>query len=138
MANNPKFSTAAVNTSANAVTALLNSGVLRMYTGGQPTSANAAVSAGNTLLASLIFAATAFAAAANGTASANAISDETSAPATGSALWFRAWSNGAASAVWDGTIATTGTTADLNLNSIQITTGAQVTVTSLTFTASAG
>ena len=138
MATNPKFSTAAVNAAANAMTALLNNGVLRLYTGGQPTSANAAVSAANTLLASLTFAATAFTAAVNGIASANAISDETSAPATGSALWFRCWSQGAISAVWDGTVATTGGTADLLLNSIQITTGADVAVTALTLTVNAG
>ena len=92
MANNPFFSDTAVKAAVDAVTALANSGKLRIYDGSQPTDANTAVGA-QVKLAELTLNATAFAAsAASGsagskvvTANANAITGDLSADATGTA-----------------------------------------------------
>jgi hypothetical protein len=137
MAYNPKFSTGAVVAACSAITVLLNAGVLRIYSGGQPGSANAAVTAGNVALSSHNFAATAFGASVAGVASAGAITD-CSAAFSGTATWFRALQTGGLVAVWDGSVATTGTLADLNLNSIAISADALVSITALTFTVNAG
>ena len=60
------------NRAADAVTPRANNGSLRLYSGTPPADANAALS-GNTLLATLPMAATAFGAASAGVATANAL-----------------------------------------------------------------
>jgi len=130
MAKNTQASDAAANAACNAITALLNSGLLRIYDGAQAVNANTAVGT-QVLLAELTFGATAFAAAVAGVATANAISSDTSANATGTAAWFRCVESGGLIVVFDGSVATTGD--NLNLNSVAISLGAQVDVTSLTF-----
>lgn len=130
MAHNPHLADAAANASANAVCALLNSGKLRVYDGTQPASANTAITTQN-LLAELTFGVTAFGAAAAGVAAANAVTSAT-APATGTAAWFRAVKSDGITVVWDGSVGTSG--ADLNLNSTAISSGATVAVSSLTYT----
>lgn len=60
------------NRAADAVTVRANTGSLRLYSGTPPADANAALS-GNTLLATLPMAATAFGAASAGVATANAL-----------------------------------------------------------------
>jgi hypothetical protein len=60
------------NRAADAVTPRANNGSLRLYSGTPPADANAAL-AGNTLLATLPMAATAFGAASAGVATANAL-----------------------------------------------------------------
>jgi hypothetical protein len=121
------------NASANAANdarcALLNSGFLRIYSGTQPANADAALS-GNTLLAELTFGATAFGASVNGVATANAITQDSSANATGTATFFRAFKSDGTTAVLDGTVGTSG--ADLNLNSTSIVSGGAVSVASMT------
>lgn len=133
MANNPKLSNAGANAAADAVTALLNNGYLRIYSGTQPADADAALS-GNTLLAELRYNATAFGAASAGVATANAITQDSSADATGTASFFRSLKSDGTSVVYDGSVGTSG--ADLNLNSVAIQSGAAVSVSSLTYTQS--
>lgn len=135
MANNPKRSHAAANAAVDAMAALLNTGYLRIYDGTQATDANTAVGA-QTLLAELRFGATAFGAGSNGVATANAITDDSSANATGTASWFRALKSDGTSVVCDGSVGTSG--ADLNLNTTSIVSGAAVSVTSFTLTESEG
>jgi hypothetical protein len=135
MANNPKISNAAASAEADATTALLNSGYLRIYDGTQPTNADTAVST-QTLLAELRFGATAFGAASNGVATANSITADSSANATGTAAWFRALKSDGTSAIFDGSVGTSG--ADLNLGSTALQSGAQVSVTSFTYTRNKG
>lgn len=130
MANNPFISDTAANAAANAVTALCNSGFLQIYSGTQPANANTAIS-GQTLLAKLTFGTTAFGAAAAGVATANAIGSAT-ASASGTASWFRVFKSDDTTVVFDGSVGTSG--ADLNLNSTSISSGATVSVTSLTYT----
>lgn len=98
-------------------------GKLRVYTSGH-----------STLLAELDFANPAFGAAASGVATANSITAESSAPATGTAAVLRVVDRDDAT-VFDGTVGTSGE--DYNLNTVSITTGDQVSCTSMTMTAPA-
>lgn len=131
MANNPKRANAAVNAAADAACALLNSGYLRIYSGSQPATADTAIT-DQTLLAELTFGATAFGAASAGVATANAITKDSSANNTGTAAWFRAWKSDGTTPVFDGSVGTSN--ADLVLNSVAISAGAEVSVSSLTYT----
>lgn len=131
MALNPKLSNAGANAAADAVTALLATGYLRIYDGSQPATADTAIST-QVLLAELRFGATAFGAAVAGVSTANAITADSSADATGTAAWFRALKSDGTSAVFDGSVGTSG--ANLNLNSTAIQSGAAVSVSALTYT----
>lgn len=133
MALNPKYSSCAVNNKTNAQAVLLNSGFIDIYVTPQPAVADCATVA--TKLARLTFSSTAFATASCGIAIANAIIDDTSADATGTAVWFRALTSLGAT-VYDGSVGTSG--ADMNLNSIAIGVGAAVSCTSFTMSESRG
>lgn len=135
MALTPKLSDAAANAAVDAVTALLNTGYLRIYDGSQPADADTAVGA-QTLLAELRFNGTAFGAASNGAATANALTADASANASGTASWFRALKSDGTTVVFDGSVGTSG--ANLNLNSVAISSGAQVSVSAFTYTQSQG
>lgn len=131
MANAPKFSNVAANAAADAVCALANSGKLRIYDGSKPATADTAVST-QVLLAELTLNATAFGGAALGVATANAITSDSSADATGTAAWFRVTKSDGTTVLFDGTVGTTG--CDLNLNTTSIVAAASVAVTSFTYT----
>jgi hypothetical protein len=133
MALTPKLANNAASAAADAVTALLNNGYLRIYDGSQPATADTAVST-QVLLAELRFGATAFGAASNGVSTANAITSDSSADNTGTAAWFRALKSDGTTPVFDGSVGTSG--ANLNLNSVAISAGAAVSVSSLTYTQS--
>ncbi|MDP9265223.1 MAG: hypothetical protein M3O91_03770 [Chloroflexota bacterium] len=131
MALNPKRSNESATAAADAMAALCNNGFLDIYDGAQPATADTAVGA-QVKLARLTLGATAFAAAVAGVATANAITQDSSADATGTAAWFRVWKSNGTSPVWDGSVGTA--TSDLVLNSVAISAGAAVAVTSLTLT----
>lgn len=131
MANNPQLANATATAAADAVVDLLDNGYLRIYDGTQPADANTAVSTQN-LLAELRFGAPAFGAASNGVATANAITADSSANATGTASWFRALASDGTTVVFDGSVGTAS--ADLILNSTAIQSGAEVSVDSMTYT----
>jgi hypothetical protein len=134
MALTPKLSNAAATLAADAVLATLNSGFLDIYDGAQPAGPDTAVTT-QVKLARLTLNATAFAAAVNGVAVANAIGSDSSADATGTASWFRALTS-AGVAVFDGSVGTSG--ANLNLSSTSIIATGAVAVTSLTYTQARG
>lgn len=130
MANNPFLSSPAARAAADAVCALANGGTIKIYTGSQP--ANADATATGTLLVTLNFSATAFAASTGaGVAAANAIAGA-NAVASGTAAWFRAYKSDGSTAVFDGSVGTSG--ADLVLSSVAITNGGNVAVSALTYT----
>lgn len=133
MALNPKLSNAAANAAADAVVALANNGYLRIYDGTQAADADTAVGA-QVLLAELRFGAPAFGASAAGVATANAITPDSSANATGTATWFRVLKSDGTTVLWDGSIGTA--TANLILNSVAISSGAAVSVSAFTYTQS--
>jgi len=121
VANNPLPYDATVIASVNAVTALLNSGFIKIYTGAQP-ALNGAVT--GTLLVTMTFSATAFpAATASGgtvTATANAITSGT-AGNTGTAGYHALVKSDNTTVVATGSVGTSG--ADLNMNTLSITSG---------------
>ena len=132
MANNPLFYDATVVTGMNAVTALLNSGYIKIYTGTQP-SLDGSVT--GTLLVSLSFSSTAFgsagASAGTVTATANTITAGT-AGNTGTAVYFALVKSDNSTVAATGSVGTAG--ADLILSSTSITSGAVVSCSSFTIT----
>ena len=135
MALNPKFSIESANARCAAHTALLNTGYLRIYSGTQAVTADTAIGA-QVLLAELRFSATAFGAPTAGVATANAITEDSAADATGTATWYRCLKSNGTSVVEDGSVGTA--TSNLILNSVAISAGAAVQVSSFTHTESLG
>jgi len=133
MAKNLKMSDAAVNAEANALSTLANNGYLRIYDGVQATNADTALGA-QVLLAELRLNATAFAAAVAGVLTANALTPDSAANASGTATWFRVLQSDGTSVLWDGNVGVTGSTSDLELNSVAISINAAVSVSALTHT----
>ena len=80
MALNTQIADATVNAQAAALATLCNSGLIKIYDGTQPATADAAL-AGNTLGVTLTFGATAFPAAVSGLLTANAITAGTAVAA---------------------------------------------------------
>lgn len=117
----PTLSTTARNAAASAVVGLLNGGTLEIQTSG------AAV------LAVLTFGATAFGAPATGVATANAITRDETANATGTAALFVA-KNSTTGTEISGTVGIAGSGADLIVTTTSIVAGQPVEITSLTYT----
>lgn len=139
MADTTKISNATATAEANAFADLLNSGYLRIYdsTGGtgQPATVDTAIGS-QVLLAELRFAATSESDITNGVITFAALTADSSANATGTATWFRAFKSDGTTAVWDGSVSTSGAT--LNLNTTSIVELAEVSVTSATYTVNKG
>lgn len=108
-------------------TAIGASGLLRVYDGSRPATGGAAT----TLLAQLALSATAAPAASGGVLTFNAITQDASADATGTATWFRITTSGG-TAVIDGSVGTSGS--DLNLTTTSIVAGQPVSVSSCVIT----
>lgn len=113
---------------------VLNSGYIRIYSGTQPADVGTALS-GNTLLAELRFGSTAFAAATDGSKTANAITSDSSADATGTATFYRCFKSDGTTAVLDGSVGTSSANLILNTTSIQV--GATVAISSFVATMAA-
>lgn len=86
MALNPKTSADSRNLGLDAAFNILNSGKLRIYDSSQPSDSDTALGA-QVLLADLALGSTAFAAASSGSKTANSITQDSSADATGTATW---------------------------------------------------
>lgn len=112
-----------------------NSGLLRIYSGTRPTDADTALS-GNTLLAELTFNSTAFGAASGGVITANAITSDSSADATGTATFARAFETGGSTAIADFSVGTSGT--EVVINTTSIVAGAVVSCSACTIAAPVG
>jgi len=132
MASNINLSTTSVNAQANALAALANSGYLRLYNGDQPATANTALTT-QLLLAELVMNTTAFGAAVAGVVTANSITADSSANASGDPTFYRVFKSDGVSPVWDGTVGSSSTY-DIWMSSTGILAGAQVSVTSMTHT----
>ena len=139
MADTTKVSNAAATAEADAFAGLLDNGYLRIYdsTGGtgQPATVDTAIGS-QVLLAELRFANPSDAGAANGVVTFSAITQDASANATGTATWFRAFKSDGTTAVWDGSVGTSGAT--INLNTTSIVSAGIVAVSALTFTVNKG
>lgn len=119
---------AARNAAGTALTDLLNNGSVEIRTGTSPGVDSAAT---GTLLGTLPLAATSFNVWSSGSSTANTITQDASADATGTAGYFRALNSGSG-AVIDGTVSATGGGGELELNSTSITAGATIDITSWT------
>jgi hypothetical protein len=139
MADTTRIANNAATAEADALAGLLDNGYLRIYdsTGGtgQPATVDTAIGS-QVLLAELRFANPSDAGASNGVITFSAITQDSSANATGTATWFRCFKSDGTTAVWDGSVGTASAT--LNLNTTSIVSGAAVSVTALTFTVNKG
>lgn len=128
-----KLSTSARNSRLDALIAAIGaSAQIRIFSGSRP--ANVAAAETGTLLAELTGNATAFApAASGGVSSANAITQDASANATGTAAWARIRTSGG-TAVVDIDVTNTGGGGELELVTTSITTGQPVQISSFTLT----
>ena len=133
MALNLKYSALLRNAKLDAITTQVGtSALIRIYDGAQPATPETAIGA-QVLLAELTGNAGAFAGAtAAGVLTANAITNDSSANATGTAAWFRILTSGATAKI-DGTVGTG--THDMVINNTSIATGQVVSISSLTITA---
>ena len=129
LANAPQQ--AAMDAVVDLIDAGAGAGTINIYDGTQPADANTAVST-QTLLATLTFSDPAFGATSTaGVATASAITEDSSANATGTASWARILDSNSA-VIFDCDVGTTGTT--IILNSVSITIGGTVSITSFTMT----
>lgn len=112
-----------------------NAGLLRLYSGTRPTNADTALS-GNTLLATLTLNATSAGAASAGVWTANAITSDSSADATGTASFARLLESDGTTAIADFSVGTSGT--EVVLNTTSIVSGAVVSCSSFTVTFGVG
>ncbi len=109
-----------------------NAALLRIYSGTKPADADAAVG-GGTLLAELTMGSPAFASSSSeGVIAANAITDDSSANASGTAAWFRVVQSNGTTPVCDGTVGTSG--CDMNLVTVTIVATQPVSISSFTVT----
>ena len=129
MASNLKVAIAVANTALTAIAPSANNGYVDVYATSQP--ANPETSPGGTALATLQFGATAFPAPSGGVLTANAIAAVTIAN-SGTALWFRVTQSDHVTPLWDGNVGTAAT--DMVIAATALQAGAQLNVSSLTFT----
>lgn len=127
------LSTTTRNAQMDAITtAVGTSGLLRIFNGTPPANAGTALS-GNTKLAELALSSTFAGASSSGVLTANSITTESAADATGTASFFRLYKSDGTTCVAQGTVSTSG--ADLNLNTTSIVSGGPVAVSSFVLTA---
>lgn len=123
----------------NALAARVNNGYLRIYAS---DSADPDSSPGGALLAELRFGSTAFQSATddgtNASAVANALTQDSSADATGTAANWRAYGSNGTTMVSKGTVSGTGGGGELQLNNTSIVATGIVSVSSLTWRAPQG
>lgn len=111
------------------ITAIGNGGLLRIYDGTKPAAGGTAT----TKLAELVGGSPFAPAPAGGVLTANAIAQDASADASGTATWFRVTDSGGAF-VMDGTVTATGGGGDLQLTTTSIVAGQPVAVSSFVIT----
>lgn len=104
---------------------------IKLYTGTQPASVATAPS--GTLLGTLTVAGT-FGTAAGGVLTFGTVTSDTSADAGGTAGWFRVMKSDGTTGVLDGNITATGGGGDMTLNTVTITSGGTIAITSGTIT----
>lgn len=105
-------------------------GTIKIYTGARPATGGAV--GGAVLLGTLTFNDPSFPAASNGSMSANNISDDVAADATGTATWFRV-ADSSGTHVLDGNVGVSAS--DLNLNTTSLVIGATIAITQFDLTA---
>lgn len=140
MTTKPVMSILACKAGLDAITAkCTTTSHVKIYTGAQP--ATTLTAEGGTLLSTLAMSATAFPASTsvtsdgNATATANAITNDTNAAASGTAGHFSIWDNSSV-VIFMGNCGTSG--ADMNFNTTTITAGDTIAITSFKVTLQCG
>lgn len=139
----PSISTFLRNALVDAVTTQFDGGTGRVniYTGSKPASP--ATAATGTLLGTLTLSTDAAPAASNGVATWNAVTEDTSADASGTAGWFRMYNSdetapgsagGGSDSRLDGTISATSGGGELQFASTSFIAGGGIFITSFTLT----
>jgi hypothetical protein len=108
-----------------------------VYSGTRPTDADTAL-AGNTLLAELTLNATAFPASSSGVLTANAITQDSSADATGTASFVRVLQSNGTTVLGDFSCTATGGGGEFQFSTLSFVATVVVTVSSFTITAPVG
>jgi hypothetical protein len=122
------------NTLLDAITSgISTSGLLRIYDGTPPANVAASLGA-NVLLAECACSATFAPAASSGVLTANAITSDSSANATGTASFFRLVTSGG-TAILQGTVTATGGGGDLTFTSVAFVAGYTINITAFVLTA---
>ncbi len=131
MASNLKIAQNTAQLQANAlVGSVTNSSIVSIYSGTQPSTPETALS-GNTLLAAIALPSSSAFSASAGVMTAAAISSVTIGT-TGTASFFRWTESNGTTVIADGSVGTSG--CDMNLNSVALSAGASLSVSSFTFT----
>jgi hypothetical protein len=125
-----KESTSQAAAALNARATAYNGGSIRYYQGTMPASVAAGVGS-DTLLAQMTFGATAFATTSTNTLTANAITQDTSADATGTIGYAACFSSGG-TLISLHTVGTSG--AEITVNTVNVVAGLPVTMSSFTIT----
>lgn len=131
MATTVSLTAEAENAQADALARLLDNGSVKVYDGTVPTDVSTALS-GNTLLATCALSATSAPAAAGGVLTFNAISDDTSIDATGTATFYRTFKADGTTAVTQGTVGTSGES--MTLANTSLVAGGTLSISSFTHT----
>ena len=132
MAANLQFSTALRNASMDAVTtAVGNAGKLRIYAGSEPADANTAIT-GQTLLVEETLGSP-FAPGSSGGVLSPTLPSQVNAASTGTAAFYRVYKSDGTTCVMQDTCGTSA--AGMILNTLSLTVGGPVLVTSWTITA---
>lgn len=109
---------------------------VKIYAGSVPADADASLGAA-VLLATLVMSNPAFGSAVDispgARATANAIADDTTADATGTATFFRVLQGGG-TVLWQGSVTATGGGGDMTINAVAIQANALVKITSMVVT----
>ena len=129
-----RITNAVASAMANAFTTALDAGtagIIEIYDGTIPTNADTAVGA-QVKLATLTFSGTSFGAASNGVITANAITSDSSADATGTATWARLLTQGGGTTIADVDVGTSGTT--IVMNTAAFTAGSEIAISAFTMT----
>lgn len=128
-----RLAAATANSMATAIAAAVDlqtgAGTIKVYTGTQPVTGDSAET--GSLLATFTLATTAFTGPSSGQLTLASTPLTVAAAATGTAGWFRL-EDASGNNVLDGTVGTSGQ--QLNLNTLSITNGVNVTITSGTIT----
>lgn len=131
MATTVSLTAEAENAQADALARLLDNGSVKVYDGTVPTDVSTALS-GNTLLATCALSATSAPAAVGGVLTFNAISDDTSIDATGTATFYRTFKADGTTAVTQGTAGTSGES--MTLANTSLVAGGTLSISSFTHT----
>lgn len=136
MALNPYLTKATGQAALDAIVDRLDAGgagTIKIYTTAQAATADTALGA-QVLLATLTYSATAYGAASNAdptVATAAAITSDSSADATNTAVWAR-HASGGATTIFDCSVGTA--TSDIVFNTVAFVTGATIAISALTVT----